>query len=55
MFPIRAISEEHPYTSSSVVAKALQRKRHSSLIQRVLDVLQLAVQERGVTRTLLGA
>ena len=36
-------------------AKALQRKRRASLVQRELDVLQLAVQEGGVvTRTLLG-
>jgi hypothetical protein len=41
-------------TSSSVAAKALQGKCHSSLIQRELDVLQLAGQEGGVTRTLLG-
>ena len=37
---IRAVSEDRPYTSSSVAAKALQRMAKPSLTQRELDVLQ---------------
>jgi two-component system NarL family response regulator len=37
---IRAVSEDRPYTSSSIAAKALQRMAKPSLTQRELDVLQ---------------
>ncbi|HVY24865.1 MAG TPA: response regulator transcription factor [Steroidobacteraceae bacterium] len=37
---IRAVSEDRPYTSSSVAAKALQRMARPSLTPRELDVLQ---------------
>jgi len=43
---IRAVSEDRPYTSSSVAAKALQRMAKPSLTQRELDVLQLVAQGR---------
>ena len=35
------MSEDRPYTSSTVAAKALQRMAKPSLTQRELDVLQL--------------
>ena len=41
---IRAVSEDRPYTSSTVAAKALQRMAKPSLTQRELDVLQLVAQ-----------
>lgn len=37
---IRAVSDDRPYTSSSIAAKALQRMVKPSLTQRELDVLQ---------------
>jgi two-component system, NarL family, response regulator len=43
---IRAVSEDRPYTSSSVAAKALQRMAKPSLTQRELDVLELVAQGR---------
>ena len=43
---IRAVSEDRPYTSSSVAAKALQRMAKPSLTQRELDVLQLVAEGR---------
>lgn len=43
---IRAVSEDRPYTSSSIAAKALQRMAKPSLTQRELDVLQLLAQGR---------
>ena len=43
---IRAVSEDRPYTSSTVAAKALQRMSRPSLTQRELDVLQLLAQGR---------
>jgi two-component system NarL family response regulator len=43
---IRAVSEDRPYTSSSVAAKALQRMGKPSLTQREVDVLQLVAQGR---------
>jgi two-component system, NarL family, response regulator len=43
---IRAVSEDRPYTSSSVAAKALQRMSKPSLTQRELAVLQLVAQGR---------
>ena len=43
---IRAVSEDRPYTSSSVAAKALQRMAKPSLTQRELDVLQQVAQGR---------
>jgi two-component system, NarL family, response regulator len=43
---IRAVSEDRPYTSSSVAAKALQRMAKPSLTQRELDVLQLVALGR---------
>ncbi len=43
---IRAVSEDRPYTSSTVAAKALQRMSKPSLTQRELDVLQLLAQGR---------
>jgi two-component system NarL family response regulator len=43
---IRAVSEDRPYTSSAVAAKALQRMAKPSLTQRELDVLQLVAQGR---------
>src|SRR6202021_4116624 len=39
---IRAVSEDRPYTSSTVAAKALQRMAKPSLTQRELGVLPLA-------------
>lgn len=41
---IRAVSEDRPYTSSSVAAKALQRMVKPSLTSRELDVLQLVAE-----------
>ena len=43
---IRAVSEDRPYTSSTVAAKALQRMGRPSLTQREADVLQLVAQGR---------
>src|SRR5688572_8004559 len=43
---IRAVSEDRPYTSSSVAAKALQRMSKPSLTSRELGVLQLLAQGR---------
>ena len=43
---IRAVSEDRPYASSSVAAKALQRMAKPSLTERELDVLQLVAQGR---------
>ena len=43
---IRAVSEDRPYTSSTVAAKALQRMAKPSLTQRELDVLQLVAEGR---------
>jgi two-component system NarL family response regulator len=40
LFAIRAVSEDRPYTSSTIAAKALQRMGKPSLTQRELDVLQ---------------
>src|SRR5207249_11768268 len=42
---IRAVSEDRPYTSSAVAAKALQRMAKPSLTQRELDVLRRARRE----------
>ncbi len=46
LFAIRAVSEDRPYTSSSIAAKALQRMGKPSLTQRELDVLQLVALGR---------
>ncbi|MGH7746906.1 MAG: LuxR C-terminal-related transcriptional regulator, partial [Candidatus Dormibacteria bacterium] len=46
LFAIRAVSEDRPYTSSTVAAKALQRMGKPSLTQRELAVLQLVAQGR---------
>jgi two-component system NarL family response regulator len=43
---IRAVSEDRPYTSSSVAAKALQRMAKPSLTQREFSVLQLVAEGR---------
>jgi two-component system, NarL family, response regulator len=43
---IRAVSQDHPYTSTTVAAKAVQRMARPSLTQRELDVLQLMAQGR---------
>ncbi len=43
---IRAVSEDRPYASSSIAAKALQRMSKPSLTQRELDVLQLLAEGR---------
>jgi DNA-binding NarL/FixJ family response regulator len=43
---IRAVSEDRPYTSSSVAAKALQRMGKPSLTQREMSVLQEIAQGR---------
>jgi two-component system, NarL family, response regulator len=43
---IRAVSEDRPYTSSSIATKALQRMAKPSLTQREIDVLQLLAQGR---------
>jgi two-component system, NarL family, response regulator len=43
---IRAVSQDQPYTSSSIATKALQRMAKPSLTQRELDVLQLLAQGR---------
>jgi len=43
---IRAVSEDRPYTSSSIAAKALQRMAKPNLTQRELDVLQLVALGR---------
>ncbi len=43
---IRAVSQDRPYTSSTVAAKALQRMAKPSLTQRELTVLQEIAQGR---------
>jgi two-component system NarL family response regulator len=43
---IRAVSEDRPYASSSIAAKALQRLSKPSLTQRELGVLQLLAEGR---------
>jgi len=43
---IRAVSEDRPYTSSTVAAKALQRMAKPSLTQREFAVLQLVAEGR---------
>ena len=43
---IRAVSQDQPYTSSSIATKALQRMAKPSLTQREVDVLQLLAQGR---------
>ena len=43
---IRAVSEDRPYTSSSIAAKALQRMGKPSLTQREMSVLQEIAQGR---------
>ena len=43
---IRAVSEDRPYTSSTVAAKALQRMSKPSLTQREFSVLQLVAEGR---------
>ena len=43
---IRAVSEDRPYASSSIAAKALQRMSRPSLTQRELGVLQLLAEGR---------
>jgi two-component system NarL family response regulator len=43
---IRAVSQDQPYTSSSIATKALQRMAKPSLTQRELDVLQQLAQGR---------
>ena len=43
---IRAVSQDRPYTSSTVAAKALQRMSKPSLTQRELSVLQEIAQGR---------
>lgn len=43
---IRAVSEDRPYTSSLVAAKALQRMAKPSITTRELSVLQLLAQGR---------
>ncbi len=43
---IRAVSEDRPYTSSTVAAKALQRMAKPSLTQREFSVLQLVAEGR---------
>jgi len=43
---IRAVSEDRPYTSSLVAAKALQRMAKPSLTQREMSVLQEIAQGR---------
>jgi two-component system NarL family response regulator len=43
---IRAVSEDRPYTSSSIAAKALQRMARPSLTGREVGVLQLLAEGR---------
>lgn len=43
---IRAVSQDQPYTSSSIATKALQRMAKPSLTQRELDVLTQLAQGR---------
>jgi two-component system NarL family response regulator len=43
---IRAVSQDQPYTSSAVAAKALQRMVKPSLTKRETDVLQLLAEGR---------
>lgn len=43
---IRAVSEDRPYTSSSIATKALQRMARPSLTQREVEVLQQLAEGR---------
>ncbi len=43
---IRAVSQDQPYTSSSIATKALQRMAKPNLTQREMDVLQQLAQGR---------
>ena len=43
---IRAVSQDQPYTSSSIAAKALQRMAKPNLTKREVDVIQLLSQGR---------
>lgn len=43
---IRAVSQDQPYTSSSIAAKALQRMAKPNLTKREVDVIQLLAQGR---------
>src|SRR5258706_9225319 len=43
---IRAVSQDQPYTSSSIAAKALQRMAKPNLTKRAVDVIQLLAQGR---------
>jgi len=43
---IRAVSQDQPYTSSSIAAKALQRMTKPNLTKREVDVIQLLAQGR---------
>lgn len=43
---IRAVSQDQPYTSSSIATKALQRMAKPSLTQRELDVLEQLAEGR---------
>jgi len=47
LLAIRAVSEDRPYTSSTVAAKALRRMGRPSLTQRELGVLNLLAEGRG--------
>jgi two-component system NarL family response regulator len=46
LFAIRAVSQDRPYTSSSIAAIALQRMARPSLTQRETGVLQLLAEGR---------
>jgi DNA-binding NarL/FixJ family response regulator len=43
---IRAVSQDQPYTSSSIAAKALQRMAKPNLTKREVEVIQLLAQGR---------
>ncbi len=43
---IRAVSQDQPYTSSSIASKALQRMAKPNLTKREVDVIQLLSQGR---------
>jgi|SRR5882672_8657170 len=43
---IRAVSQDQPYTSSSIAAKAVQRMSKPNLTKREVDVIQLLAQGR---------
>ena len=43
---IRAVSQDQPYTSSSIAAKAVQRMAKPNLTKREVDVIQLLAQGR---------